>query len=254
MGLRFRSRARALDARWIVSEVRAGRAVLEAVLRRPAGAFGLSLPRTVIEADLALEAHESSMMMIQGVEWTIPRVTAHALRIARGRLSARLTLELLAPDGSCERAELTVTDEPLTSLAPPPPPRAHRRETFDLSQGIGRLRWTDDRAAVEACVSTSMWLTRRPGPRLHVPAFLGPREGLRFSACVTFGKAGVRRVTLSPLEVAPSRVPELLRWLCGRLRLKRTRPREVEWTRDGVRIRVAPEETLGIEVTLEREG
>jgi hypothetical protein len=281
VGLRFRGKSVSLSARW--GALRAGKLFqFLAVLARPAGHFALTLPASSVPVtrDLVLPGTKKIdrlndlaeiMFVLRGESWSCAGMTIHALSVVDDAISADISLELIRePGGAGETARLRLVDEPIVTEPGPTtqPAVKARRDTFDLREGLGRMRWSDDRAALESNVYYSTWRkagrgTTPDGGRttwaagLEIPGFLGMarRKGetsVWFSAFVSFGRDGrVEGLTLRPWE-HPHLAPDMARWLYERLGLPWSAAPVQTWNDGSVAVQLEQDEPDRLLVSIER--
>jgi len=70
-----------------------------------------------------------------------------------------------------------------------------RHDTFDLGQGIGRIRWSDDDQTVRSNYPHSVQTHRR---RVTIPRFMRASREVSLMADLVFGQNGVVEVNLRP--------------------------------------------------------
>lgn len=281
MGLRFRGKSVSLSARWGAS--RSGKLVqFLAVLARPAGHFALTLPASSlpVTGDLVppgtkkidrLNDFAEIMFVLRGESWSCAGMTIHALSVGEDAISADISLELIRePGGAGETARLRLVDEPIATEAGPTtqPAVKARPDTFDLREGLGRMRWSDDRAALESSVYYSTWRKAGRGTTpdggtttwaagLEIPGFLGmarrkDESSMWFSAFVSFGRDGrVEGLTLRPRE-HPHLAADMARWLCERFGVPRSAAPVQSWNDGSVAVQLQQEEPDRLLVTIER--
>jgi hypothetical protein len=285
VGLRFKGKNLTVAATLFAEAKLDGSFSLGGIMEKPGGNFALNLPagsfpvgrELKIPGDRRVDSLNDLgelMFVVGGEPWTVADMTIHALRLEGDRLNAKITLHLRRDgDGAEEIAVLTFKNEVVSTLtdeeikaaeADVPKPR---EDTFDLREGLGRLRWGDDRVSLERNVYASEW--RNSGSAmdplgrkarwpagLEIPTFLmifkgGPDTTLWFSAFVRFGKDKLASgLTLYPQgpEEAKAKA-EMLVWISKKLGLK---PGAKKWSVKSVDVTL-DETEKGFVLILERE-
>jgi hypothetical protein len=291
VGLRFKGKNLAVYATWFGMEGPDGTFRLCSVLEKPAGNFMLNLPAGLLPVakELKIPGTEPAVdrlndiaelgFMIHEQFWTCSEMTIHELRGEGDRLFARITLGLRAGFRTePETAVLTLksekiavhSQEELEKLASETSDA--REDTFDLSNGLGRLRWSDTREILEpGAAGAATWRGAgsgkgldgkevKWGAGLEIPTFLMIFKGdsantLWFSAFVEFGKnKKVSAVTLHPYPSGDGgdHISEMLSWIgerTGNAEARQwgipegdpRRPKKQEWTKQDVHFEVASE-------------
>jgi hypothetical protein len=281
VGLRFRGKSISLSAHWIATTSKKI-FVLMAVLARPAGNFALTLPTSALPVtrDLVLPGTKKVdrlndlaeiMFVLRGESWSCTGMTIHALSMGDDAVSADITLELARePGGAVEQARLRLVDEPIVTgdSSDAPPAVEQRPDTFDLREGLGRMRWTDDRDTLERNVYYSTWRKAGRGKTpdggtttwsagLEIPGFLGIDRGdgqdyVWFSAFVSFGADGrVEGLTLRPWE-HPHLAADMAAWLCERLGVCRSGDSVQRWNDGSVAVELKQDAPDRLLVVLQR--
>jgi hypothetical protein len=189
-------------------------------------------------------------LILDGEPWSFRELVIEEMRLDDDVLTARFTGVLFNPDDFVnplldtppEPIEISIHERvQLSGLARTPKlPTSSaptREDTFDLTIGLGKIRWTDDEATIRALFPDALEIpSMRPGVnpatgeplvvpgRLHVPAFLEPWAGFHLDAQVGFDERGIVGLGLSTdyrvrPEAGPSPVRRTSEWFESKLRI-----------------------------------